>query len=336
MIVKPDISVIICTRDRPERLRACLESLNTSEPKPFEVLVMDQSRNGSTRHMVEEFASASTLDVHYTKLDSVGHTRSRNAGVKASRGEIIAFTDDDCTVDADWIGVLAKEFADTSVDCVCGGTRPADHGERPRQAWLSTLYPLSRRRVTRLMNPVMAGRGNNMAFRKSSLLGLGGFNEQIGVGTHLYAGDDLDLFCRLLDVSGVMIQSSEAMVSHAQPDDLSSVLVKKRAYAISSSAVLAIRARQGDPIAAFLLLGKIGYEVFYLIGGGLLCFDKLRIRIGWHSVIGSLSGLKHLRNRELCNEIRRLSGIARQNHAPSDEVKALGTFPTANSARKQR
>lgn len=150
----------------------------------------------------------------------------------------------------------------------------------------------------------MIGRGNNMAFRKDFLVRLGGFNERIGVGTRLYAGDDLDVFYRLLQAGGTIAHTPDAIVLHAQPGNWADVVKKKRGYAISASAILASRAKDGDVYAGLLLIGKMMYEFGYLFCGGTIRLNRQLAQIGWHSFLGTLSGMKYALNPEFTNELR--------------------------------
>ena len=310
-----DISVVVCTRDRPDDVKSCLRSLCYSRLRPLEVLVVDQSSDGDTARVVGELGRLSPLPVRYLRLDTAGLTKARNAGIRASRGEIVAFTDDDCIVDALWLDAVRRELGGSHVSCLCGQTKPASHGERPRPALLSTLNHDRRRLVRGKHNPIAIGRGNNMAFRRDDLLKLGGFNEQIGVGASLCAGDDLDIFYRVLEVGGSIVHAPDAVVLHAQPDDWRAVVRKKRGYSISAAAILASRARYGDLYAGLLLIGKTLYEFGYLFCGGLLRMNRCLAAIGWNSFVGSLCGLKYVLDRTFCEEVRRLTHFARESYS---------------------
>lgn len=306
-----DISVVICTRNRSDALMECLLSLDRSTMFPLEVVIIDQSENTDTEEVVSQCSRQTALSLRYIHMDAVGHTKARNLGIVSSRGAIVAFTDDDCTVSPTWIETLAREFGDPDVNCVCGQTAPSNNGHHQKESLLSTIKYRKPRLVTGRHNPITLGRGNNFAFRKHDLYKLGGFNENIGVGSNLYAGDDTDLLYRLLECKGVVSCVNDAVVYHYQPKDLSSVLRKKRGYSISSAAVFASRARFGDVYAFALLAGKIHYEFFYLLLGGMLRLNKPLVLIGWHSLAGSISGLKYFRDRKFNNRMRLLTRLAR-------------------------
>lgn len=164
-----EVSVVICTRNRPEAIRDCLASLSLSTAPPLEIIVVDQSDDGLTAQVVREYSAAMPVPLRHLRMDTVGHSRARNFGIQASRGQVVAFTDDDCTVSPAWIESLSREFSDAGISCVCGQTQPANHGSRPTVALLSTLKHRRHRLLRGKRNPITVGRGNNFAFRKADL-----------------------------------------------------------------------------------------------------------------------------------------------------------------------
>ena len=86
------ISVVICTRDRPDTVGQAVESVAEGDYPNFDMHVMDQSTNELTREIVLGLAQkfAHKLTIHYHHLDKAGLSRAYNAGMRVSDGEIIA------------------------------------------------------------------------------------------------------------------------------------------------------------------------------------------------------------------------------------------------------
>lgn len=314
------ISVIICTRDRAEVLVECLRSIASNKLHPLEVLVVDQSTTDSTAEVVREFSTTVPYAVRYLCHSYQGLTKARNIGLKASMGDIVAFTDDDCIVDPGWLEAIAREFEDARISCVCGQTRPVHYWGRPNIAMLSTLNHNKRRVVQGKHNPLMIGRGNNMAFRRVDLMNLGGFNEYIGVGQPINAGDDSDVLYRLMESGRYVVHTPDAVVHHRQPRDWRKVLEKKHGYSASASAILCARLRYGDVYAGMLLAGKIAYEFCWLFLGGIIRMNRTHISIGWHSFTGSLRGLRCFFEDDFCREVRRLTMAATEPRTCAETV----------------
>lgn len=317
---KSKISVVICTRNRAEVLAECLQSIANNKLRPFEILVVDQSTNDSTADVVREFSATVPCAVRYLHHGYQGLTKARNIGLKASTGDIVAFTDDDCIADPGWLEAIAREFRDPRISCVCGQTRPVHCWGRPKTAMLSTLNHSGRRVVRGKHNPLMLGRGNNMAFRRVDLMKLGGFNECIGVGQPINAGDDSDVLYRFLESGRYVVHTPDAVVLHRQPADWRRVLEKKHGYSASAAAILCARLRYGDIYAGMLLAGKIAYEFCWLFLGGIIRMNLMHASVGWHSFTGSLSGLGCFFKKDFCREVRRLTMLARERDVRRDTI----------------
>ena len=99
----PDISVVIPTYNRAEMLRALLRnlrSLQISNGVTWEIIVVDNHSTDATRAVTEEFMHDAALPLRYRFEAQQGAAYTRNNGVLAARGKILAFIDDDETVDA--------------------------------------------------------------------------------------------------------------------------------------------------------------------------------------------------------------------------------------------
>ena len=102
----PKVSVIVPTYERHDALEALMECLARQTVRNFEVIVVDQSATPWRR------ASTPPFDLLYVHTDIKGAGRARNAGAFYARGDVLAFTDDDCRPDSDWLENGVRYFQD--------------------------------------------------------------------------------------------------------------------------------------------------------------------------------------------------------------------------------
>src|SRR2546421_5277291 len=100
---RPLCTIVVPTRRRPLLLAECLESIATSDypVDRLEVIVVDDG-GGSVEGAVESVAGR--LETAVLRCPGIGPAAARNAGAARARGEILAFTDDDCRVNPHWLG----------------------------------------------------------------------------------------------------------------------------------------------------------------------------------------------------------------------------------------
>jgi glycosyltransferase involved in cell wall biosynthesis len=120
-----DVSIIICTYNRKELLRRALESVASQEMNEtfsYEIVVVDDGSTDGTHEVVKEFAMKTQVSVNYVRENGCGIAHVRNVGVRESRGDWIAFTDDDQLVESHWLRELVMVAQKRGADCV-GGNR---------------------------------------------------------------------------------------------------------------------------------------------------------------------------------------------------------------------
>ena len=117
------VSVIICTRDRPESLHRTLSALAAQSVSPLEIIVVDNGSTGNaTQAVTAEFAG-----VRYRREPRPGLSIARNTGIATAQGTVIAFTDDDAEPHQHWVAQIARIMAaDPSLAAMTGLALPAD------------------------------------------------------------------------------------------------------------------------------------------------------------------------------------------------------------------
>lgn len=207
----PILSVLICTRNRADKLKRAVDSVLANSFADFELIVIDQSTDGKTA------AALSTIDderLRYIHTDSVGVAKSRNRAVRESRAEIVVYTDDDCVCDREWLASIRAEFqADPTVLSVYGRVIPYGNHE-------GMICPCINESTERLVLegpaiPALAlGGGNNMAFRKVVFRKVGLFLESLGPGTRLNHAEDTEFSFRVLFNRCKVVYSPIPLVQH--------------------------------------------------------------------------------------------------------------------------
>lgn len=246
----PAISVVICTRERPDQLADALRSVLALDYPDFEVVVVDNApRTDATARVVEQ---ASDPRVRYVEEPVPGLSAARNTGLRRAGHGLVAYTDDDVVVDGHWLRALAAGFARAPQVCCVSGLVPSGELRTAAQAyfdqrvsWARSLQP----RVFRMTEPPADqplfpfqvgrfGTGANFAVQRDRVLELGGFDEALGAGTPSQGGEDLDLFFRVLTGGDALATEPAAIVWHRHRSENEALLDQARGYGLGLGAWL--------------------------------------------------------------------------------------------------
>jgi glycosyltransferase involved in cell wall biosynthesis len=271
-----NLSVAICTRDRPALLGDCLHSVLACEYRPCEVIVVDQSADRRTRELVAALQHDRD-ELTYVATETRGLSAARNLAIERTTGDALAFTDDDCLADVGWLGAVAEEFSvAVDVAAVCGRSLPII--EAPLVADPASVRTDSVRRLFRgPCSPWRIGNGSNMAFRTDALRAVGPFDERLGPGARFHGGEEADLLYRLLTRGYRLLYSPRPLVYHRQWRDASQQLALFRGYGIGIGAFGAKQLRSGD-VRGLRTLGGWGATTVADLMRGLGARDLGRAR----------------------------------------------------------
>ena len=280
------VTVLVCTRDRPDLLERCLASVLASQPPPAEVLVIDQSSDDRSRRVVENTNSA--LVTHVPDAGK-GLSVAQNHGIRLSRGDVVLVTDDDCVVPAGWVGIAGRAFqADPDLGLLGGSVQPlGDAG--PDALPVSTRTSTVPLRLDASSPPWDVGSGNNFALRRTTALGIGGNDERLGPGAPWKGGADMDLFRRALR-SGARARYAPDLVVLHERATVAERLGRRVPYGLGMGVCLSLWWRQGDRAALRLAVAWLRMRVRRL-AAGVRRRDLLRVREEVLVLVGTARGL---------------------------------------------
>ncbi|MFJ9149719.1 glycosyltransferase [Streptomyces sp. NPDC102270] len=251
----PDISVVICvyTEDRWEDILAAVVSVRTQSYAALETLLVVDHNPALLDRLTKEYKEVQEVRV-FANAGPRGLSAGRNTGIAASRGEVIAFLDDDAVAERDWLRHFAAGYADPRVMAVGGRTVPIwAAGRRP--AWfpeefdwvVGCTYKGIPAGLVRVRNVL----GGNASFRRSAFDAAGGFATGIGRD-----GDKRPLGCEETELcirlsrarpDAVLLIDDRAVIHHRVPGARENFgYFRTRAYAEGLSKALVARSVGAD------------------------------------------------------------------------------------------
>jgi GT2 family glycosyltransferase len=231
------VSVVIPTLGRAQPLRRCLESVVAAKPQSAEIVVVDQSGDAEVARVVSAFSFAGARLV---LCEGHGVSRGRNLGLRSAVHEIVLVTDDDCTVDPDWIGCAWRSmFGSTRDRIVTGRVLPVgDARAVPSTIVDADARDYSGERRGGLLFP------NNMVVDRAAVLAQdGGFDERFGPNE---AAEDNEFCYRWLKSGHRLLYEPALVVFHHDwrtPEELEHLY---RRYARGEGFFYAKHLRRGD------------------------------------------------------------------------------------------
>jgi glucosyl-dolichyl phosphate glucuronosyltransferase len=249
----PSVTAIVCTRNRAERLEACIRSLlcQSLGRDHYEILVVDNASTDHTPRLCATYESEPGF--RWIREPAVGLSHARNTGWRQAKGKYLGYIDDDAEADRGWIEAALRCFETvTPPPAWVGG--PIDLAwDAARPSWLTAALHGPLGEVDWGENPLFLTAdchlgGGNSFFPRSVLEKAGGFDTRLGrQGACLLSGEETELAWRLTDQGGLLYYHPRVRIRHhVEPDRLKTGWFYRRYYWGGYTDALMMRTLRGS------------------------------------------------------------------------------------------
>ncbi|MFL5660040.1 MAG: glycosyltransferase [Ktedonobacteraceae bacterium] len=274
----PFASVVLSTRDRPDRLARCLPTLLALHYPSYEVIVVDNAPSTTATADFIQQTYADEPRIRYVREDRPGLSSGRNRGILEARGDIIAITDDDVVVDAYWLAALAKGFeAAENVACVTSLLLPLEL-ETSAQVWIEEFGGFNKGFIRRIFDrksgrkdnplyPFTAGKfgtGGGLALTTTFLQKEGSFDLALGNGSRSGGGEDLATFFHVIMRGYCLVYEPGSLVYHEHHRDYAKLRRQMYFYGSSLTAYLT-KIVIDNPLLLFRIITLIPHGLFLIL-----------------------------------------------------------------------
>lgn len=299
-----DISVVICTRNRSESLKKCLDSLSMQICRPREIIVVDNApSDDSTKLTVDLF-----YGVSYHKEPRPGLDIARNTGARVAKYPIVAYTDDDVRVDTLWSFRIWETFLQENIDAMTGlviasslETESQQIFEKHwgfnkgyRDIYFNSDFIFKSSTAPKVWD---IGAGANMAFRKMAIERVNYFDDRLDVGAAGCSGDS-EIWFRILSSNMAIHYNPRAFVFHEHREDIHQLHKQLFGYMRGHSASVLIQHAQNKKVGykKYLYFELTKYYFSLLLTG----FPNYNFRYQtiWSEIKGIISGIRFYHNNK--------------------------------------
>jgi len=261
---EPELTIAVCTYNRADFLASCLQHLARQQTNHiYEVLVIDNHSTDNTTAVCKDIqAQFPELQFKYFLETQQGLSFARNLAIEQARGKYLSYLDDDAYAHPNYVQELCQ-YLDQHPEVMGLGGKITPQYQQQAPNWMSKyLLPLvagldmghTPKAFSKRKFPI----GANMAFRKSVLQELGGFNTELGrKGSFLGSGEEKDLFLRMKKQNLSIFYVPTVQVAHYIPVSRTQAsYIQQMAHGIGTSEALRLK---DAPISA--RIGKLGEEL---------------------------------------------------------------------------
>jgi glycosyltransferase involved in cell wall biosynthesis len=276
------ISLVLATLGRDVEVADFLKTLLFQTYKDFELIIIDQNKDGKIDTIVETFMSC--LDLKYVKVDFTGNARARDYGIGLARGKIIAFPDDDCTYDKDVLEKVVAEFArNKNLSILVAGSYDFSSsrfsiGVNSRKAQYFSRFNMMGVEFTQFFNL-------NKIDRKQFYL-----DHDFGIGSKYSGGEGFELLYRLLRAGSSAFYTPEIKIYHPDKDHYKLGTGRMLMYSTGVGAYIRKFANQHDVFILYYIVRKMFIVPVLKMILALILLNPKKLAYSFYNLVGIWRG----------------------------------------------
>ena len=276
------VSLVLATLGRDLELLDFLKSLLFQTHKNFELIIIDQNRDGKIDAIVERFAES--LDLKHIKVDFTGNARARDYGIGFAQGDIVAFPDDDCVYDKDVLERVVAEFKTQQKLSILvagsydfSGTQFSIGVNSPKARYFSRLNMMG----VEFTQFFALGRMDRGQFY---------LDHDFGIGSKYAGAEGFEMLYRLLRAGCMAFYTPDIKVYHANKDCYTLGTARMLKYSTGIGAYIRKFANQHDLFIGYYILRKMLVAPVLKMLLALLTFNPGKLAYSFYNLIGIWRG----------------------------------------------
>jgi len=276
------VSLVLATLGRDWELADFLKSLMIQTYKDFELIIIDQNKDGKIDALVESVINS--LDVKHVKVDFTGNARARDYGIGLAQGRIVAFPDDDCAYDKDVLKKVVDEFK-----------------RRPNLSILvAGSYDFSSSRFSIGVNShsaqyfsrfKMMGVEFTQFFDRKKIDGKQFYlDHDFGIGSKYSGAEGFELLYRLLRAGGTAFYTPEIKIYHPDKDHYKLGTGRMLMYSTGIGAYIRKFANQQDVFILYYIIRKMFVAPILKMMLALVLLNPRKLAYSFYNLVGIWRG----------------------------------------------
>lgn len=276
------VSLVLATLGRDLEVADFLKSLLLQTYKNFEIIIIDQNRDGKIDAIVERLEDC--FDLKHVKVDFTGNARARDYGIGLAQGRIIAFPDDDCTYDKEVLEKVVAEFARRkNLSILVAGSYDFSSsrfsiGVNSRKARYFSRFRMMGVEFTQFFDR------NSIDVQQFHL------DHDFGIGSKYSGAEGFELLYRLLRAGSTAFYTPEIKIYHPDKDHYKLGTGRMLMYSTGIGAYIRKFANQRDVFILYYIVRKMFVAPILKMMLALVLLNPKKLAYSFYNLVGIWRG----------------------------------------------